>query len=259
MPGMSSAHAESRGFGVRWISRRPITAVSWMWAAFLIALTLAVIVLVIFGVGERGAAIALRATARWSFLLFWFAYAGGALASLCRPRLDGLARHGRELGLAFASAQLVHVGLVFWIIHVATGPSGAMVFFWVGIFCTYLLALFSVPRLRDALDPRLWRIFRTIALEYIALAFAADFITLHADGLSKHPVTYLPFALMLVSGAGLRVVAYLDRKRHLRENHPLRIPPVRPRSLNSAKCPARSPSHLARVDLRWRYCGSVGP
>ena len=195
-----------------------------MAAAFLIALALAVIVLVIFGVGERGTAIALRATARWSFLLFWLAYAGGAIAWLCRPRLDGLARRGRELGLAFASAQLVHVGLVLWIIHIATRPTGAMVFFWVGIFCTYLLALFSVPRLRDALEPRLWRIFRTIALEYIAIAFTADFVTLHVAELREHPVSYLPFALMLVSGAGLRVVAYSDRKRYLRENHPSRVP-----------------------------------
>jgi hypothetical protein len=39
------------------------------------------------------------------------------------------------------------------------------------------------------------------------LAFAADFITLHADEYSKHPVSYRPFALMLVIGAGLRVVA----------------------------------------------------
>ena len=139
----------------------------------------------------------------------------GAIAWLCRPRLAGLARHGRELGLAFASAQLVHVGLVLWIIHIAKGPSGAMLFFWVGIFCTYLLALFSVPRLRDALEPRLWRIFRTIALEYIALAFAADFITLHADGFGKYPLSYLPFALMLVSGAGLRVVAFADRRLRL--------------------------------------------
>ena len=149
------------------------------------------------------------------------------MAWLCRPRLDGLARHGRELGLAFASAQLVHVGLVLWIIHIATGPSGAMVFFWVGIFCTYLLALFSLPRLRDALEPRLWRIFRTIALEYIALAFAADFIVapLQAGGLGKYPLTYLPFALTLVSGAGLRVVAFSDRRLgHLRENLPLRVP-----------------------------------
>ena len=171
--GMDSAHTPER----RDFRGMPITTASLMWAALLVALALAAIVLVIFGVGERGTAIALRATARWSFLLFWPAYAGGAIAWLW-PRLNGLARHGRELGLAYASAQLIHVGLVLWIIHVATEPSGAMVFFWIGIFCTYLLALFSLPRLRDALGLRLWRILRTIALEYIAIAFTADFVTL---------------------------------------------------------------------------------
>ena len=228
MAGMSSAHApKRRGFGVAGINWRPFTTASWMWTAFLIGLALAAIVLVIFGVGERGTGTALRVTARWSFLLFWLAYAGSAIGWLCRPRLDGLARHGRELGLAFASAQLVHVGLVLWIIHIAKGPVGAMLFFWVGIFCTYLLALFSLPRLRDALVPRLWRIFRTIALEYIALAFTADFILnpLQAGGLGKFPLSYLPFALMLVSGAGLRVVAFSDRKlQRLRENLRLKIP-----------------------------------
>jgi hypothetical protein len=228
MAGMSPTHApERRGFGVAGINWRPFTTASWMWTAFLIGLALAAIVLVIFGVGERGTGTALRVTARWSFLLFWLAYAGSAIGWLCRPRLEGLARHGRELGLAFASAQLVHVGLVLWIIHIAKGPVGAMLFFWVGIFCTYLLALFSLPRLRDALVPRLWRIFRTIALEYIALAFTADFILnpLQAGGLGKFPLSYLPFALMLVSGAGLRVVAFSDRKlQRLRENLRLKIP-----------------------------------
>jgi hypothetical protein len=170
---------------------------------------LAVIILVVFGVGERGTVIALRATARWSFLLFWCAYAGGAIAWLW-PRLNELAQRGRELGLSFASAQLVHVGLVFWIIHVATGPSGAMVFFWIGILCTYLLALFSLPRLRKALDPRLWRILRTIAMEYIAIVFTTDFINLHSHELGK--LSYLPFALMLVGGAGLRLAAFWDRR-----------------------------------------------
>ena len=206
---LSSRWPEQRTSGVRkglWQT----DALMLMGAAFLVAFTLAVTVLAIFGVGERGTAIALRATARWSFLIFWLAYAGSAIAWLCEPRLNRLAHRGRELGLAFASAQLVHVGLVLWIIHVATGPTGAMIFFWVGIFCTYALALFSLPRLRDALGPFLWRISRTIALEYIALAFAADFIVakLQADGLSKFPPSYLPFALPLIAGAGARFVAY---------------------------------------------------
>jgi hypothetical protein len=211
---MEPAHASVRGDGSPANTTAPL-----MSAAFLVALALTAIILAIFGAGERGTAIALRATARWSFVLFWAAYAGGATAYLW-PRLGGLARHGRELGLAYASAQLVHVGLVFWIIHVATEPSGAMVFFWIGIFCTYLLALFSLPRLRSALDPRLWRILRVIALEYIAIVFTADFISLHAHALGT--LSYLPFALVLVGGAGLRLAAFWDRT--LRESFSLRSP-----------------------------------
>ncbi len=179
-----------------------------MAAAFVVALALAAIVLAIFGAADRGTVLALRVTARWSFLLFWLAYSGGAMAALFGPRLGGLAGRGRELGLAFASAQLVHVSLVLWLFYVTTGPGG-MILFWVGVLCTYLLALFSLPRLRDLFAPRLWRIFRTIALEYIALVFAADFILapLQTGGLGKYPLTYLPFALMLIAGAGLRLAA----------------------------------------------------
>src|SRR5271154_4221259 len=129
---MSTHASERRGFGGRGTGWWRLTAAVWMGAAFLIALALAGIVLAIFGVGTDGTGLALRATARWSFLLFWLAYIGGAAAKLCGPRLDELARHGRDLGLAFASAQLVHVGLVLWIIHIATGLGGAMVFFWGG-------------------------------------------------------------------------------------------------------------------------------
>jgi hypothetical protein len=154
----------------------------------------------------------LQVTARWSFLLFWLAYAGSATATLFGSRFARLARRGRDLGLSFASAQLVHVGFVLWLYHIATEPIGAMVFFWVGVLLTYLLALFSLPQLRDALGPRLWRISRTIALEYIALVFASDFIflPLHA-GYDRYPPSYLPFALMLVAGASLRCAAFVRR------------------------------------------------
>jgi hypothetical protein len=59
--------------------------------------------------------VALRMTARWSFLLFWVAYAGGALATLFGPALAPLSGRGREFGLAFAAAHLVHIGLVIWL------------------------------------------------------------------------------------------------------------------------------------------------
>jgi hypothetical protein len=206
-----SLHAPRlRAVGPRWFAWRPNTTTSWVGAAFLISLAAAAIVLAVFGAGNRGTVLALRVTARWCFVLFWLAYAGGAMAKLFGSRFDGLARRGRALGLAFASALLVHVGLILWLYHIAAEPDGAMTFFWVGIGCTYQLALFSWPRLRDALGLRLWRALRTIALEYIALVFAVDFILapLQANGFGTYPLSYLPFAAVLVGGTGLRLAAF---------------------------------------------------
>jgi hypothetical protein len=140
------------------------------------------------------------------------------MARLFGSHLAGLARHGRDFGLAFASAQVVHVVLVLWLFYVAPGENGGMVFFWVGILCTYILTLFSLPRLRDALGSRLWRISCMIAMEYIALVFFVDFvrIPLQVNGLSDYPLNYLPFALMLVGGVGLRVVSLARFAAHRR-------------------------------------------
>jgi len=176
----------------------------WLLAAFLVAAALAVAVRLIFGSGS--AVLALRITARWSFLLFWLAYVGGPIAKLWG--LGGLARRGRELGLAFASAQLVHVAIILW-----SGDGGGMSFFWVGILFTYLLAFFSMPRLHKSLGPRLWRILLPVALNYIALVFAVDFILgpLQMVGVGHYPLSYIPFALMLFAGVALRVAALIKK------------------------------------------------
>jgi hypothetical protein len=177
-------------------------------ASFCVAAGLAGIVLGGVG-GQERFGMALRVTARWSFLLFWLAYTSSAMATMWGQPFIGLARHGRNFGLAFASAQLVHVGLIL-----LAGAGAEMAFFWVGIAFTYLLALFSLPRVRDAMGPRLWRISLVIALNYIALVFAADFIEgpLKRGGLANYPLSYLPFALMLIAGFGLRVAAFVHRK-----------------------------------------------
>ncbi len=189
----------------------------WMAAAFFVSLALAAIVLARFGAGGDGIAQALRVTARWCFILFWPAYAGGAVAKFCGPRFAVLgrflARHGREFGLAFAAALTVHVALVLWLIRIATDPQGAMLFFWAGVFCTYALALASLPRLHDLLGERLWRIGCELALQYIALVFAVDFIVepLQGGGPDKYPPSYLPFVIMLIGGASLRLAGSIRR------------------------------------------------
>jgi hypothetical protein len=212
-----------RGFGLNVVGWWQTTTLWLVVSSFFIALASVATVLVFFGPGTRGTMLGLQVTGRWSFLLFWFAYAGSATATLFGPRFAGLARRGRDLGLGFASAQLVHVGLVLWLYHIATEPIGAMIFFWVGVLCTYLLTIFSLPQLRDALGLRVWRISRTIALEYIALVFASDFIflPLHA-GYDKYPPSYLPFAFMLVSGVSLRFAAFVQRWLNSRRCEPSR-------------------------------------
>ncbi len=93
------------------------TTREWMAASFLVGLIVVLIVRAGAGPGER-VAMALRATARWSFLLFWLASAGGALTTLFGSRFQALAHRARDLGLSFASAHLVHLwrrclGLLF--------------------------------------------------------------------------------------------------------------------------------------------------
>lgn len=186
------------------------SVLAWMAGAFLVSLLLTAIVLAVRGVEEPGTVLALRATARWCFALFWPAYAGSALAKVCGPRFAAFARHGREFGLAFAAALSVHLALVLWLIRIAADQREPMIFFWSGAFCTYALALLSWPRLRDALGARWWRRYCSLAVENVALVFAADFIIepLRAGGIGDYPISYWPFAAALAAGACLRWTAF---------------------------------------------------
>src|SRR6516162_5012097 len=124
----------------------------WMGLAFCAALILTTNILTVFGAGERGTLLGLQATARFSFLLFWPAYAGSALCALFGQTFLPLKRRGREFGLAFAAAHLPHVGLVAWLSFIgAAPPRGTFVFFGIAVVFTYLLALFSLASARLAL------------------------------------------------------------------------------------------------------------
>jgi hypothetical protein len=181
----------------------------WMWGAFAAAALLAAALLAVFGAGENGTDIALQVTARFSFLLFWLAYAGGGLA-LLGPALAPLRRHGRDFGLAFASAHLVHAGLVGWLCWIGAAPGmGVFLFFGPPLAAVYILALFSIRRLQQALGRTGWWWLRTVAMNSIAYAFASDFLTYPFTGGAKHVAEYLPFAALSVAGPLLHFYPYL--------------------------------------------------
>jgi hypothetical protein len=189
----------------------PVVAV-WMGSAFCAALGLTALVLAALGPGEHGTIVALQVTARFSFLLFWLAYAGGAMTAVFGPAFEPLKRRGREFGLAFASAHLVHLGLVAWLTYIGHAPSlGVFLFFGIAVLWVYLVALFSIPRLQASLGPNGWWILRVVGLNYIAFAFAKDFLGDPQFGSFKYLVTYLPFAALSVVGPLLRLAAFVHR------------------------------------------------
>jgi hypothetical protein len=136
-----------------------------VYGSFVAALSLAVLVLTIGGIDADNLRRALRLTARFSFLPFWCAYAGGSLAVLFGDRFRPLAQQGRNFGLAFASAHSIHLLLVVWLYRLSPEPPISMqsaVFFSIGVLWMYLLALLSIERLSRTLGPRLWRKLRLV-------------------------------------------------------------------------------------------------
>jgi hypothetical protein len=189
---------------------------TWTGTAFAIALAVATTVLVLRGAGNPGTRLALELTARWSFLLFWLAYAGNAVAILFGVRT--LAGHARDFGLAFAAAHLVHIGLIVWLAHIlgrAVLPPGLFWFFMAGLFWTYLLAGLSFGGAK-ALGPTAWRWIRLAGMNYILVAFGRDFVlpVLYpkpAQVNLGHFMFYAPFMVLAIAAPLLVVAAHARR------------------------------------------------
>jgi len=203
------------------MTRRHDPAWVWMIGAFGGALALAVAVLAAYGTGPDGLGLAARVTARWSFLFFWPSYVGGAMAILFGPAFAGLARRARALGLAFATALQVHIGLVVWLgVVIGQIPlqGGLLWFFLVALFGTYLLALLSFGIGRRNLG-RLWRPLLFLATSYVLIAFGWDFVLGALDPTTPHwlyAAEYLPFALLTLVAIPLRLAAFLRQRFGLR-------------------------------------------
>jgi hypothetical protein len=203
------------------MTRRLEPAWVWMIGAFGGALALAVAVLVGYGTGPDGLRLGLHVTARWSFLFFWLSYAGGAMAILFGPAFAGLARRGRALGLAFATALQVHIGLVIWLgVTIGQIPlqGGLLWLFLVALFITYLLAMLSfgigTPNLGRLRRPLLF-----LGTTYILITFGWDFVLGALDQKTQHwlyAAEYVPFAVLSLIAIPLRLTAVLCRRFGLR-------------------------------------------
>jgi D-alanyl-lipoteichoic acid acyltransferase DltB (MBOAT superfamily) len=196
--------------------KKPTTR-EWMAASFAVGLAIVLIARGVAAPGEK-VTMALRASARWSFLLFWLATSGSALVTLYGSRFQALARQARNLGLAFASAHLAHLGVVVWIYFSSSSPPerSTLIFFGIAVICTYTLAIFSIKRLSAALNPRLLRAIRIVGVEYIALAFLVDFDKNPFQGGFANFIAYVPFLALAIAGPVLRLAALAKRLSQVR-------------------------------------------
>jgi hypothetical protein len=189
----------------------------WMGTALGANLLLAVIILAICGSAAHGTSIALDATARVAFLWFWAAYAGGALASLFGAAFLPLKQLGRELGLAFAAAFLVHLALVSWLCWIGSAPPiGVFLRFGPVAALIFVLASLSFGNLHSMLGPKPWRLLRTVGMNVILYAFLKDFMQDPLHGGLQHVVDYLPFFAMTIAAPLLRLAAWGLRLRETR-------------------------------------------
>ena len=173
--------------------------------AFLAALALAALTLSLYGAGAEGTDQALRVTARFSFLLFWSAYAGGLFRRFPVPLLAVYAGLRRELGLGFASAHSVHVLLILWRYRIGFPVSTrVLVVDGIGIIWMYALVVFSLDRLRRVLAPLALRIVFNAGLEYIAYVFLSDFLIAALVRGRAASLAYLPFTVLLLGAAAAR-------------------------------------------------------
>jgi hypothetical protein len=196
--------------------RKHDPALLWIIGALAGALAIAAAVLADDGTGPDGIGQAVRYTARWSFLFFWPSYAGGALASLFPAAFAGLAPLARPLGLAFAAALQVHIGLVAWmgvVIGQIPLQGGLLLFFLSALVCTYVLALMSFG-VGTRIPRRLWRALLLLATTYILIAFGRDFVLGALDPnirYWRYAAEYVPFALLSVVAIPLRLAALARR------------------------------------------------
>jgi|HubBroStandDraft_5_1064220.scaffolds.fasta_scaffold14082_3 hypothetical protein len=186
---------------------------AWIWMAASFGVSLGV-GLASLAVAPHGhITLALATTARVAFLFFWPAYVGAALTSLFGSVFAPLKEHARDLGLAFAAALSVHLSFVAYLCLAGHAPpTKTFVIFGTAAAFTYLLALLSIGRVRQALPPGFWPPIRFIAMNYIALAFLLDFKRFPTNDLREN-LAYLPFAALAIIGPMLRFAAWL-------QNHP---------------------------------------
>ena len=165
--------------------------------------------------------LALRTTARMSFMWFMLAFVASPLAQLAPgPGSGWLLRRRRAFGVIFGLSMTMHVGFILRLFGLHAPQRPPMVTdadFYVGIPGLLLVAAMTVTSLdalRRRLGPVAWKRLHTTGLWVVWSIFFLCLIDSVGRKTTEHPVTmYYLFIAVLLLGLGLRVSAATRRRR----------------------------------------------
>jgi methionine sulfoxide reductase heme-binding subunit len=188
--------------------------------ALLVHAGLAAGLLLAIGTDADATELALRTTARMSFVWFMLAFVASPLEELRPGRLSAwLVRRRRALGVVFGVSMLVHVGFILrlFALHApARPPMVTDADFFVGIPGLLLVAAMTVTSLdalRRRLGPTAWKRLHATGIWVVWSIFFLCLIDSVGRKATDHPVlAYHLFIAVLVAGLALRLAAAHRRR-----------------------------------------------
>jgi DMSO/TMAO reductase YedYZ heme-binding membrane subunit len=183
--------------------------------ATLLNAAIALTVFTLAGTGSDGTELALRTTARVSFVWFMLAFVASPLARLRPgPLAEWLVHRRRALGVVFGLSMSIHVLCIrrLFVLHApARPPMVTNADFWIGIPGLVLVALLTITSahaLRRRLGPVAWGRLHRTGIWVVWSIFFLCLIDSVGRKETDHPVlAYYVFIAVLLFGLGLRVAA----------------------------------------------------
>jgi sulfoxide reductase heme-binding subunit YedZ len=193
--------------------------------AILLSLTVAGSVLAFGGDAREATRLALRTTARLSFVYFLVAFVASPLARLWPGRASRwLVRRRRAFGVAFGASMTVHVGCILRLYALYAPDRPPMVTdadFLIGVPGLVLVAMMTVTSaivVRRRMAPAHWRRLHTVGIYAVWSIFFLCLVDSVARKETTHPLAaYGAFILTLLAAMTLRLSAH--------RRQPIPLPP----------------------------------
>jgi sulfoxide reductase heme-binding subunit YedZ len=174
---------------------------------------MAALLLALYGSGEEGLRVLIRATARSSLALFLPAFAASSLRRLWpTPFSAWLLRNRRQVGVSFAVSHALHLAAILSLAALHPDRFDASPVTVIGGGLGYVFIAAMVATSSDAavrkLGARRWKLLHRTGIWVVFVIFAQSYVPA-----PLHDIRYLPASLATLGALGLRIAAWARSRR----------------------------------------------